>query len=45
MGSTLTKYTETLNVIKDAKDNIRIEEKEVNKSFSSSISTLKNRSK
>lgn len=42
MGSTLTKYTETLNFIKDVKENIRIEElKEVNKSFSSSISTLK----
>ena len=42
MGSTLTKYTETLNIIKDVKDNIRIEElKEVNKSFNSSISTLK----
>lgn len=42
MGSTLTKYTETLNIIKDVKENIRIEElKEVNKSFSSSISTLK----
>ena len=42
MGSTLTKYTETLNIIKDVKENIRIEElKEVNKSFNSSISTLK----
>ena len=42
MGSTLTKYTETLNFIKDVKENIRIEElKEVNKSFNSSISTLK----
>lgn len=42
MGSTLTKYTETLNIIKDVKENIRIEElKEVNKSFDSSISTLK----
>ena len=42
MGSTLTKYTETLNIIKDIKENIRIEElKEVNKSFNSSISTLK----
>lgn len=42
MGSTLTKYTETLNIIKDVKENIRIEElKEVNKSFNSSISSLK----
>ncbi len=42
MGSTLTKYTETLNFVKDVKENIRIEElKEVNKSFNSSISTLK----
>lgn len=42
MGSTLTKYTETLNFIKDVKENIKIEElKEVNKSFNSSISTLK----
>lgn len=42
MGSTLTKYTETLNIIKDVKENIKIEElKEVNKSFNSSISTLK----
>lgn len=42
MGSTLTKYTETLNIIKDIKENIRIEElKEVNKSFNTSISTLK----
>ena len=42
MGSTLTKYTETLNIIKDVKENIRIEElKEVNKIFNSSISTLK----
>jgi superfamily I DNA and/or RNA helicase len=42
MGNTLTKYTETLNIIKDVKENIKIEElKEVNKSFNSSISTLK----
>lgn len=42
MGSTLTKYTQTLNFIKDVKENIKIEElKEVNKSFNSSISTLK----
>ena len=42
MGSTLTKYTETLNTIKEVKENIKIEElKEVNKSFNSSISTLK----
>ena len=42
MGSTLTKYTETLNIIKDVKENIKIEElKEVNKSFNSSISALK----
>lgn len=42
MGSTLTKYTETLNAVKEVKEYIKIEElKEVNKSFNSSISTLK----
>lgn len=42
IGNSLTNYTKTLNVINDIKENIRIEElKEVNKSFNSSITTLK----
>lgn len=42
LGSSLTKFTETLTAVKEVKEYIRIEElKEVNKSFNSSISTLK----
>ena len=42
LGSSLTKFTETLTAVKEVKEYIRIEElKEVNKSFNSSIATLK----
>lgn len=42
LGSSLTKFTETLTAVKEVKEYIRIEElKEVNKRFNSSISTLK----
>lgn len=42
LGSSLTKFTETLTAVKEVKEYIKIDElKEVNKSFNSSISTLK----
>lgn len=42
LGSSLTKFTETLTAVKEVKEYIKIDElKAVNKSFNSSISTLK----